>query len=152
MPSAKVFPILMWSLIFIFINFVLVDVITSTGRQKILIPIFGLAFTLTVILNLILVPKYSFIGTAISFLISKSVISISCTYYLFAKFSVYPKLSVLAKITVSSVLLVAILNLIKAPLWLAMPIAAIVYLILLFSLKILDIYDINLLKKAYFRG
>lgn len=149
MPSAEVFPILMWSLVFVFINFVLIDVITSAGRQKALIPIYGLALILTVILNLVLVPKYSFIGTAVSVLISKSVISICCTYYLFAKFAVYPNPGVLAKTAFSSAVLLAILSLIKIPLWLAMPVAVVIYLVLLFSLKILGTYDINLLKRAY---
>ncbi|WP_457640928.1 oligosaccharide flippase family protein, partial [Persephonella sp.] len=149
MPSVKVFPILMWSIIFIFINFILVDVITSAGRQKVLIPIFGFALIITVILNLVLVPKYSFIGTALSVLISKSVISICCIYYLFYKFSVYPNPSILIKTIFSSILLLVILSLVKIPMWLAMPVGVIIYLILLFYLRILDTYDINLLKKLY---
>jgi len=148
-PSVKVFPILMWSIVFIFINFVLIDVITSAGRQKILIPIFALTFVVTLILNLIFVPKYSFVGTAISFLISKSIISIMCTYYLFSKFSLCPKVSVLVRIVASSALMLIILNIVRIPFWLAVPLALAVYLFLLFSLKILDTYDIDLLKKVY---
>jgi len=147
--SVKVFPILMWSIVFIFINFVLIDVITSAGRQKILIPIFALTFVVTLMLNFIFVPKYSFVGTAISFLISKSIISIMCMYYLFSKFSLCPKVSVLVRIVASSALMLIILNIVRIPFWLAVPVALAVYLFLLFSLKILDTYDIVLLKKIY---
>jgi len=149
LKSSSVFSILMWGLVFLFLNFVLIDVITSAGRQKILIPIFGFTFISTIIVNVILVPEYSFLGTAAAYVMSKLIVTLLCIYYLFTRLSLYPKPSILIKIMISTILLLGILSYIHISLWLAIPLITIIYIILLFSFKILDINDINLFKKGY---
>jgi len=76
LPSVLSLQILMSSLFFVFINFPLGSLLNGCERQKTNTKLVGLTMILNIILNLLLIPKFSFIGSSIAFLV--------CQIFLFA--------------------------------------------------------------------
>lgn len=80
LPASNAFSILIWSAIFVFLGSVNANVLISSGLQKYII-LFTVVGALTnIILNLILIPKYSIVGASISTVISYSVPGLSLQY------------------------------------------------------------------------
>ena len=62
--SVAVLQILIWALVFIFVNYLMGYLLNSIDKQKLFTLTTGLSAALNIILNFILIPKYSFIGAA----------------------------------------------------------------------------------------
>ncbi|KKQ80071.1 MAG: Polysaccharide biosynthesis protein [Parcubacteria group bacterium GW2011_GWC2_38_7] len=69
LPSVLSLQILMASLFFVFINFPLGSLLNGCERQNTNTKLVGLTMVLNIALNLLLIPKFSFIGSSISFLV-----------------------------------------------------------------------------------
>lgn len=70
LPAAICLQLLMLGLFFVFLNFPLGSLMNSCDRQVTNTKLVGITMLFNVILNVILIPKYSFSGAAIAFLIS----------------------------------------------------------------------------------
>jgi len=73
LPSSLATRILIWAEVFVFVGIVNNTILISSNKQKI-DPVFtGTSAAVNIVLNVILIPKYSFIGAAIASLISYAV-------------------------------------------------------------------------------
>jgi len=70
MPSVIAFQILTWAIVFIFARTAFERVLEASNRQIIVTKVFGGCALLNIILNFILIPKYSYIGASIATLIT----------------------------------------------------------------------------------
>lgn len=73
-PSILPLQILMMSLVFVFLNFPLGSLLNGCDKQVTNTVLVGCTMVLNVILNLILIPKYHFIGASFAFLVCHSLL------------------------------------------------------------------------------
>lgn len=69
--SALALQVLIWAELFIFLNFLLGNILNAIDKQKIFTLITGICAGLNVVFNLILIPQYSYIGAGIATVITQ---------------------------------------------------------------------------------
>jgi O-antigen/teichoic acid export membrane protein len=74
--------ILSWALLFIFLNYLLGAVLRSIDRQTLNAYISGIAVFLNISLNLFLIPKFSYIGAAVSTALTEGFVLFLYFYYI----------------------------------------------------------------------
>jgi len=72
--SAPALQILIWATVFTFANSSFVQLLQSTNRQLLLTKITFIGMIINIVLNLILIPKYSFIGASFNTLLTEFII------------------------------------------------------------------------------
>ena len=70
-PSVAVVQLLIWSLVFIFLNATFVRLFESTNKQIVVTKITGLMVIVNVAINLVLIPKFSYVGASVAILITE---------------------------------------------------------------------------------
>lgn len=141
LPAVAALRILIVSLAFVFLNFPLGSVLNAADRQAKNTTNLALAMLFSIGLNLLLIPRWSFYGSALTALITGSLLSV-LGFYQVNKFLVYNKRFLIGsffKLLVSSLVLALVVLLLKNILWLPAVIVggAIVYLIMLWWFNIL---------------
>lgn len=76
-PSIIALQILIWSSVLIFVNGAFVRLFECINKQIIITKIAGAAAVLNVLLNLLLIPKYSYIGASVATVLSELLITLS---------------------------------------------------------------------------
>lgn len=76
-PSIIALQILIWSSVLIFMNGAFVRLFEATNKQIVITKIAGGAATLNVLLNLLLIPRYSYIGASVATVLSELLITVS---------------------------------------------------------------------------
>ena len=141
--------ILIWTVLFLFMNYVTTSLLNSIGKEVSVTKIYIVAAFFNIILNYILIPKYSYIGASISTVLSEILIlalmlfSISNTEYTVNR----SLLIKLIKLMISGLILFVILDIINVSLWLAIPIGFVVYMVSLFITKSIDDTDRYIVKE-----
>ena len=141
--------ILIWTVSFLFINGTASILLNAIDKEKTVTKVYIIAAIFNVILNLILIPIYSFDGAAIATVLSEILITILTIYHI-SKTDYMPELDFLKtilKLVISGIILTIALYIINVSLWLAIPIGLIVYLISLFITKSLDNTDKYIIKE-----
>lgn len=80
--SANCLRILIWSLFFMFGGYVLTITLIAKNEEKAVLKARILTALLNILLNLILIPQYSFIGASIATIVSEAFFFMFCYYYL----------------------------------------------------------------------
>jgi O-antigen/teichoic acid export membrane protein len=107
----------------------------------------GIAIVINIILNLILIPRYGITGAAVSTAISQLLIFLLYQYFITKKFKRLPLSKIVIKPTIASTAMGILVYLIRdESLLLIIPVAAILYFILLFTLKTFDAKDMKMFK------
>lgn len=150
-PSILVVKILIWSLVFIFVRTPIERLFESINQQMTVTKVFGICAILNIFLNLILIPKFSYIGAAVATLITDFVV-FSVLFYLSTKIiwgmSFQRTLHITLKISIVSIIMGLFifyfysLNLVTIIL-----LSMIIYSMGLIAFNILDKKDIYLLTK-----
>ena len=70
-PSVAVLQVLIWSLVFIFANATFVRLFESANMQIVVTKITGLMVIVNVAINLVLIPKFSYVGASFAILITE---------------------------------------------------------------------------------
>jgi O-antigen/teichoic acid export membrane protein len=140
--------ILIWTIPFIFLSSLLGIMLASINRQKLAFKINIICMLLNVVINLILIPKYSFIGSSLATVIT-SLVSLILCYHFISKFIFKFALSKLITKTLLSNLVMAlfIIYLMDINLSLLICIAIVIYFTMLFISGILSKEDLKLLKQ-----
>jgi len=79
-PSVIILQILIWSVVFTFMNAPFVKLFESINMQVLVMKITGISALINVVLNYFLIPKYSMIGASTATLISEAIVSIAVMY------------------------------------------------------------------------
>jgi O-antigen/teichoic acid export membrane protein len=74
MPAANALKVLVWSLVFIYVNELFTYLFLSIDRQKSLLKILAVALAVYLLSSVILIPKYGFMGAAMVLLITQGVL------------------------------------------------------------------------------
>lgn len=132
--AALALKILIWAEAFVFVNYLCGHLLNMIDKQKIFTKIVVVTTIFNVVLNLILIPKYSYTGAGVATLLSEALIFILMYHFVkkhFIKITLWG--IVWRPIFASLLMAIVILNVDFLPLWYVVPIGTISYF-LCFSL------------------
>ena len=141
--------ILIWTVAFLFVNGAGSLLLNSINRETNVTRIYIIAAIFNIVLNAILIPKYTYNGAAIATVISEIFIC-GLILYSISKTEFKPNLSLLKseiKIIVSSIVMGVALYYIGVNMWLAIPIGLVIYVVMLFITRTLDDTDKYIIKQ-----
>lgn len=152
-PAAIVMQVMSFVIIIRFFTYSSAESITAINKQKIRASIEGITAIMNIVLNLILIPKYSYTGSAVATLISEFVLGI--LFYVYAeKYFQEGFIATLKNFipTLLSGLLTGgafVLLIYRVHIIYAVAISLIIYLLALFALKFLTDYDKKLIREIF---
>lgn len=135
--------ILIWTVVFLFINGVATSLLNSIGKEFDVTKIYIIAAIFNILVNYFLIPKYTYIGASIATVLSEILI-LGLMMYSISKTEYKPEISLLEtviKLVICGMILAIALYLLNVSLWLAIPIGLIVYIISLLLTRSIDDTD-----------
>ena len=146
LSSSPALCVLIWAEVFVFMGVVNNSILISANKQKI-DPIFtGTSALVNIILNLILIPKYSYTGAAVASLIAYSAGPILGYFIpatrIYSRCMLYYSL----KPILASLIMVGLIFNIRFSFWISIFVAPFVYLVTMYIIKGLRKDDIRLVK------
>ena len=147
--SATVLQILIWGLVFIFQYRVFLELLIAIDKQKLNTLSTGICAIINVTLNFILIPILSYNGAAIATLITRVILFITSFYFV----SKHLQMLTIHKIAIKPVISGLVMGtfmyyFIDVNIFLLVPLAAIVYLMVLLALKTFTDEDWDIVKKV----
>ena len=149
-PSVVVLQILIWSVVFIFANAPFFRLFESTNKQIIVTKITGVMVIVNVAINLVLIPRFSYVGASIATLITEFVV-VTLAFVLAERQRYVIKKTELANILLKIVGASAIMGVFIAffqnfSLILVAVSAGLLYFGILYAMKAIEKEDIKLIK------
>ena len=141
--AAPVLSILIWTVCLLFIAGAGNVLLNASHKEMTVTKIYVIAAAFNFVLNLFMIPNYSYIGAAVSTVLSDALIVIIQTYIII-KIGQKPnkKLIIdLLKIIIGSAILGVALYLLHLNMWIAIPVGLVIYLIVLVCLRVFDSED-----------
>ncbi|CAD6490802.1 MAG: Polysaccharide biosynthesis protein [Candidatus Argoarchaeum ethanivorans] len=152
-PSAIALQILIWAIVLIFARTAFERVLEASNRQIIVTEVFGGCALLNVILNVILIPKYSYIGAAVATLITDfTVFVILFIWSLKIGYNIPTKqiVETISKVIAASLLMGVFIEYFRDQnLFILVFIATIIYFGLILLIRGIDKDDIRLFKNLF---
>ena len=147
--ASIVLNVLIWTVVFLFINGAASNSLNASHKEYSVTKIYVIAAVFNVILNLILIPRYSYIGASAATVLSEILIFVLEIYALH-KLNLSPNKGLILdtlKIVVASIVMGSALYFAHLSMWVAIPVAIIVYLVVGFVIKMFDNDDIYVIKQ-----
>lgn len=145
--STTVLQILVCALIFAFANSLLLKLLIAMDKQKLNTVCIGFCAIVNVTLNFILIPVLSYNGAAIATVVTSAVLFIACFYFVSKYFIVLPVHKILVKPAISGlVMAIFIYYFVELNIFLLVPLAGIVYFVVLLASKAFSKEDFDVLK------
>ncbi len=148
-PSVIALQILIWTIVFMFVNGLSGNFLGSINKQPIVTKITAIGAITNIILNILLIPKFSYIGSSFATVITELVIMPILIYIVWKNqyTNLIPLIKDLPKIIFSSVImLIYIIYFNNLNLFILIITASIIYFGVIFITKTLDEDDIQILK------
>ena len=139
--------ILIWAIPFIFLSYVFKVILVSINKQDLLLKTILISMILNVVLNLILIPSYSYLGASLVTVLTEIVSFSLCFYYLTIFVCKIPIMKYTLKPVLASIFMVLLILNLKVNLFIVVIFASFIYFIILILLKTFTQDDILLLKK-----
>jgi O-antigen/teichoic acid export membrane protein len=146
--SIKVLQILIWAELLIFLNYVFVTILQSINREKLWMYSTAICLMINIFLNLILIPRLNYIGSAFATITTEFILLILCFYFVSRYFLIFPIHKIIIKPFISSLLMglfVYYNN--NVNLFLLIPISIFLYFTISYLIKSISRDDINILRK-----
>lgn len=142
--------ILIWSGIFTFLYTAFAQLFLSAGKQVTLTKITGICMIENILLNLILIPKFSYVGTSIVTVVTEFTLLV--LIFIVAKNMGYGisvnQLKDVVKVIIASLVMASFIFFFSEfTIFIIVPISILIYVFILFSLKTFDASDLLLIKK-----
>jgi O-antigen/teichoic acid export membrane protein len=150
MPASQALQILIWAEVIIFVSYLASYVLLSMKKQKTVmgVTIFGAVFN--VILNLLLIPKYNYIGAGLATLATESAVFIVFLYSLQRNRVKLPlDMKIISIIFAGGVLGIFVYYIKDTHIAIIITTSAIIYFTLLRLFKVVSKEDISLIKISY---
>jgi len=149
--SIAALQVLIFVIPLMFITNLFGNFIGAINRQRILIIVTGISALFNVILNLILIPKFSYIGASFATIFTEFIVFILLYFYIskyFLRISITQNIS---KTIISGILTVLFIYYLKMNInWILTAILGVfAYLLILYILKIITKEDLEILKKIF---
>ncbi|ADP77605.1 polysaccharide biosynthesis protein [Methanothermus fervidus DSM 2088] len=149
LPAVPAFQILIWTIVFIFTNGIFANLLNSSNRQVTVTKTTGIAAAFNVVVNLILIPKMSYIGASITTVATELLITIMFIYCVNkTKYKLkFSMINTVLKILCLNIVLAIIL---MTPIYLILKIilGVVAYFIGIIAVRVLDEIDWLIIKMA----
>lgn len=153
-PSVIALQILIWSVIFMFINTLSLNLLGSVNMQVVVTKIAAFGAVFNIVLNIVLIPEFSYIGSAAATVLTELVM-LPVFFHVLRKteyIDIAPLMKDAFKIVICNIVLVmAIILLNQFNYGLVVLIGVILYLAMIYITKTLDSDDIFLIKSIFKR-
>lgn len=146
-PSIIALKILAWFILFKFLSYLTGTVLSSINKQKFRMYSQGTAAALNLGLNLILIPKYSYIGAGIATLASEIFLFLLTFIFVSRHFHAFNAMKILYKPAIACLAMAMAVFFLEINMFAIIAIGAAVYFAVLFLLKAFDRQDFLLVKK-----
>ena len=134
-PSVLALQIVVWILPFVFVNYIQGSLLTAMNRQVTVLKITAAALVLNIVMNLILIPIYGFLGAAFVTVISE-VFSVALSFYVLSKLVAKVKVHrILFKPAIACSVMASFIVLVNTNLFVEIIIGAVIYFAVLVALK-----------------
>ena len=148
--------VLIWTTLFVFANSAFVQLFQSINKQFTVTKIIGLGTLLNVILNILLIPKFSLVGAGIATALAEltfTILLIISTYKLGHGVKIHELAIFLVKVIISGLIMGVFILLLKsiANLFLLILVATILYFFVLYIINGIKEEDIQILKEIIFK-
>lgn len=138
--------ILIWTTPIVFITYICTTLLISINKQNLLLKITFLGMIFNIFLNLILIPRYSFVGASIVTVMTEAIYLVFYIYYL-SKFIGKLKLQTILKTVLAGTLMGIFIFYIKINLFLLIILSALLYFLILIALRTFNERDYAIFKK-----
>ena len=139
--------ILVWALLFIFVNYIIGNLLNSIDKQILFTYTTGFCAILNIGLNFLLIPRYSYIGAAIATVLTELVNFIILFSLISKEGYNLPRLAQLLKPVLASFLMGILLLYTKEyHLFIIVPLSAVFYFSIMFLMKGIGKEEINLVR------
>lgn len=147
--ASSVLSILIWTVCLLFISGAGNTLLNASYKEVSVTKIYLIAAIFNLILNLVMIPYFSYDGAAITTVLSDILIVIIQSYIIY-KLGYRPNkrlYSDICKIIIGSVILGIILNLLHLNMWVALPVGIVIYIAVVYLLRVFDDDDKYVLKE-----
>lgn len=147
--AASTLSILIWTVCLLFISGACNTLLNASHKEVTVTKIYSIAAVFNIILNLFMIPHFSYDGAAITTVLSDILIVIIQCYVIY-KLNQRPNkklYSDLCKIILGSSILGIILYLLNLNMWVALPVGIIIYFTIVYLLKVFDNDDLFVIKE-----
>jgi len=152
--ASSVLSILIWTVCLLFVNGAFNTLLQSSHKEITTTKTYGIAATFNIVLNLIMIPRFSVNGAAITTVLSDILILIIFSYVAY-KMGIRPNKELyydLMKIIIGSLILGVILYVLNLNIWVAVILGIIIYFIILILLKVFNDDDKYVIKEILNRN
>ena len=148
--SAAALNILIWTVCLLFVNGACNTFLNASHHEITVTKIYAIAALFNVVLNFIMIPYFSYIGAAITTVLSDLLIFILQLYVMYRTgYEINKHLCFdLGKIFLSTGILGIALFFLKLNMWIALPVGIIIYLVITYIFKLFDDDDMFIIKEA----
>jgi O-antigen/teichoic acid export membrane protein len=145
--SIIVLQIVIWSVSILFLNFVLTTTLTSINLQRVVMYATGLAVTVNIILNLLVIPGYSYVGASYVMIATELTTFSICFYYASRNLCFIQLHRLLLKPLVGSLVMAVVVYYLRPiNLFVIVGVAVWVYFATLIALRTFTRQDVNVIK------
>jgi len=150
--SSIALQILIWAEVFIFLNLFVGHLLGSINKQKLFAYSTGVCVVLNIILNLILIPKFSYIGASVALVITEVVNFALLYYFSFKNKFKLPLFKLTYKPIIAGLVMGAFIIYFKfLHIVVLVPLSAVLYLVVLVIIKDIGKEEIDLIKNIRMR-
>lgn len=152
-PSILALQVLIWFLPFSYINSVTHYVLIALNLQRYLTVAFIIGVAANVVGNVALIPSYSFVGAGLMTVLSEVILLLPFAYLVHKHLAPVSMLSLIVRPLLAAAVMGAVTwQLHDAELWLLVPLAAVVYLTVLWALRVFDQHELAMLRQLRARA
>jgi O-antigen/teichoic acid export membrane protein len=145
--SIVVLQIVIWSVSILFLNFVLITTLTSINLQRVVMYATGLAVTVNIVLNLLVIPGYSYVGASYVMIATELTTFSICFYYASKNLCFIRLHRLLLKPLVGSLVMAVVVYYLRPiNLFVIVGVAVWVYFATLIALRTFTRQDVNVIK------
>ncbi|MDP3067023.1 MAG: flippase [Methanobacteriaceae archaeon] len=148
-PSILVLQILIWAIPIIFLNYITGTILPAMDRQNLLLKLTFIAMVFNVLLNLLILPTFSYVGAAVVTILTEFLVFSTCFYILNRTFHKVRIQDSFIKPAIASAVMAVFLILLNLNLFVMILLGAVVYFIVLFALKTFNDEDYDILRLIF---
>lgn len=147
--AASALSILIWTVCLLFINGACTMLLQASHKEVTVTKVYAIAAVFNIVLNIFMIPHYSYNGAAFTTVMSDLLILIIFAYIIYKlKYTINKKLYLdIVKILVGSAILGIALSYLHLNMWVALPVGIIIYFAAVYLLRVFDDDDKYVIKE-----
>lgn len=133
--SAVVLQYLIFAVFIIFFGSIMANFVIATNLQKKLVPVYAFSLVFNIVANLLLIPRYSYLGCAMVTIATEYIVCMSAYLILYKNIGLLPDMKIFFKAFLSSLVMGVVLYFAHVGIVISVIIGALVYITFLYLLK-----------------